>query len=384
MAPVSKGTRNPSGRTRNWTVYSLVIALVLSACVLVPALPAFAALKNVPDRFPGTNGTVKAVLRVGDTIYLGGEFQKVGTTTRFNLAAIDANTGALKAWNPRVNCCVKTLAASPDGTRIYAGGTFTTVGGSTRERVAEISAATGEASNAWSPEVGSAGTAVNALAVQGNRVFIGGTFLSFDGQPRRRLAMVSGADATLSGTWRPAVGGPVHELRVVGPRLYVGGSLRFIAGQPRRNLAALLTNTARPTAFRPKAPRPVLDLVAVGKRVYTAEGGLRGGAAAAYGTGTGRQAWRLQAAGDAQAVAVMDGRVFVGGHFSRLAGKTRYKVAAILPGSGKLDPRWAPRVNKGVWAITPDPGRGKLYIGGQFTQISGRVQSGIARFARLP
>lgn len=368
----------------SWTKRAILLSasmLVALACLLTLSSSAFATLKNLPDRTPSVDGVVYAILRVDDTIYLGGQFQRVGGATRNNLAAIDATTGTLKPWNPGANCCVKALAASPDGTHVYAGGSFTRAGGEDRSRVAAIDAATGQVSDTWNP---AANSTVNALAVQGDRVYLGGTFLAVDGQPRKRLAMVSGAGGDLSNTWRPAVRGIVHELRVVGPRLYVGGAFRSVAGQPRRNLAALLTGTGRPTAFRPKAPRPILDLVAVGKRVYTAEGGLRGGAVAAYGTGTGRQAWRLQAAGDAQGIAVMDGRIFVGGHFSRLDGIRRAKAAAIMPGSGKVDTKWKPNFSSGVWAIAPDAARGRLYVGGAFKGVSGRPQSGIARFSRLP
>lgn len=358
----------------------LLTMAVALACSLVLATSAFAALKNAPDSGLGVDGRVSAILRVGDTIYVGGNFQKVGGAPRSNLAAIDADTGALRPWNPNANGWVTSLAISPDGTRVYAGGYFTKVGDVVRSRVAAINASTGSVYPAWDPVVDEP---VQALATQGDDVYIGGSFREVDGQRRARLAAVSGVDGTLLPDWQPAVVGRVFDLKVEGARLYVGGSFKRLAGKPRRNLTALNTASGTLTTWNPNPARPVLDLVASGKRVYTAEGGRRGGAVGAYATGSGNRAWTVGADGDAQAISVMGGRVYAGGHFTSLSGKVRIRLAALRPGSGKLDARWTPRASGGVWALTPDTDRGNLYAGGEFTTISGKRHPHLAKFSRL-
>src|SRR5262245_31871645 len=59
---------------------------------------------------PSTNGTVNAVAASGGTIYIGGSFTMVGASARNNIAAIDAATGNVKAWNPNANGAVFALA----------------------------------------------------------------------------------------------------------------------------------------------------------------------------------------------------------------------------------------------------------------------------------
>src|SRR6185503_20358578 len=46
------------------------------------------------------HGDVGALLVAGDTVYIGGDFDRVADQVRDNLAAVDATTGALRAWNP--------------------------------------------------------------------------------------------------------------------------------------------------------------------------------------------------------------------------------------------------------------------------------------------
>ena len=85
--------------------------------------------------------------------------------------------------------------------------------------------------------------------------------------------------------------------------------------------------------------------------------------------------------GDSQAIAAVGGRVFVGGHFYRAAGVQRDRIAAFSARSGKIVRSWAPRLDEGVWEITPDVASGGLYVGGDFERIGRKRQSGFARFS---
>ena len=118
----------------------VLAALVSMICIVVAgASVASAAIPVTPDSTWGTNGKVDAVLRVGNTIYLGGTFTGLqdpassATTTVSNLAGIDATTGQPTSFAPAVNGEVFALAQSPDGSTLYAAGNFTTVGGKTAE-----------------------------------------------------------------------------------------------------------------------------------------------------------------------------------------------------------------------------------------------------------
>ena len=49
---------------------------------------------------PQPNGSVHALTVSNGVVYLGGSFSQMGNQARDNLAAVDAQTGALLAWNP--------------------------------------------------------------------------------------------------------------------------------------------------------------------------------------------------------------------------------------------------------------------------------------------
>ena len=58
--------------------------------------------------------------RTTPRVYFGGTFDKVKDEVRNNLAAVDASTGALTAWDPNATGAVSSLTAS--GALVYAGG----------------------------------------------------------------------------------------------------------------------------------------------------------------------------------------------------------------------------------------------------------------------
>ena len=84
---------------------ALLLASVATAMLLAGGV-ALAALSDLSEpASPGANGRVSDILVSGNTIYLAGSFSQItdkdgNTFARNNLAAIDANTGAVTPWNP--------------------------------------------------------------------------------------------------------------------------------------------------------------------------------------------------------------------------------------------------------------------------------------------
>lgn len=216
-----------------------------------------------------TDGPVRAIAVATDgTIYIGGGFTHAGATTgsmvpRNHLAAIDS-TGALTSWDPDADNNVNALAVS--GTTVYVGGDFTKVGGQNRNGIAALDA-TGSAT-AWNPDAPSG--AVAALAVSGSTVYAGGNFTIIGGQPRKNLAALDSTGAATA--WNPGAGGgiyvstPVSAIAVSGGTIYVGGSFTSAGGELRNNAVAL-DSAGAATAWNPNTDGPVYSLAVGGSRI---------------------------------------------------------------------------------------------------------------------
>ena len=101
------------------------------------------------------NGPVFSIVPDRSTIYIGGSFTSVGGQPRNNTASFDAATGTLTAWDPYVTQgspppAVTAIAVS--GGTTYVGGNFNAVGvpWQFRNNIAALDAATG-AVTAWNP-----------------------------------------------------------------------------------------------------------------------------------------------------------------------------------------------------------------------------------------
>jgi hypothetical protein len=217
------------------------------------------------------NGTVWAAVSDGNGgWYIGGDFTQIGPYTRNRLAHILGN-GEISPWNPSANSVVRALAVS--GATVYVGGQFTTIGGATRNRLAAIG--TDGSLQSWNPD---ADSTVYALAVSGSTVYAGGSFTCFGNCPsgtenstkwtRNCLAAI-GTDGTIQ-PWNPDVGGifpTVNALAVSGSTVYAGGDFTSIGGITRNRLAAIHTDGSL-QSWNPNANIAVLALAVSGSTVY--------------------------------------------------------------------------------------------------------------------
>ena len=155
------------------------------------------------------NGVVWAQAIVGNTVYVGGNFTSarpagsaLGTNEvpRSNFLAYDLTTGELiTSVQLDANAQVRSLAVSPDGTRLYVGGDFTTFGGQPRSRLAAVNTATNTLVAGFAPNVG---YHVYGVSATNSTVYIGGAFLAVGTQARSRLAAFTSSGTLLS--WAPS------------------------------------------------------------------------------------------------------------------------------------------------------------------------------------
>ena len=127
-----------------------------------------------------------AIAKKGPAVYVGGKFNQVedpSRTTQFdriNLFRFENGTGAIsQTFKPNPNGVVWAIRRV--GNSVYVGGEFTTIGGVTRPALAKLNAATGAVDPNFKPPF-SAGRVSEIRMVKG-RLLVGGTF------PQRLLAL---------------------------------------------------------------------------------------------------------------------------------------------------------------------------------------------------
>ena len=135
------------GHVRRSVKSRLAVAALAAVGVMGSAIADAAVVQQPPLVGYQPNGTVRDIIVVGNTAYLGGQFTSLTsangatTVTRNHAAAIDMTTGNVLPWNPNVNGTVYTIL--PSGNNIYLGGSFTSVGGSTHKNIAQVNATSG-------------------------------------------------------------------------------------------------------------------------------------------------------------------------------------------------------------------------------------------------
>jgi hypothetical protein len=331
---------------------------------------------------PGAGNTVNAIAVSGSTVYVGGQFTTIGGQTRNYLAAIGTD-GSLQSWNPNANTTVNALAVN--GTTVYAGGLFTSIGSTARNRLAAIG--TDGSLQSWDAN---ANDIVYALAASGSTIYAGGNFTCFGNCPsgtenvdkwtRNRLAAI-GTDGSLH-SWNPIANGTVHALAVSGSTVYAGGVFTSIGGTTRNRLAAIHANGTLLLAWNPNADGTVNALAVSGTNIYaggsfTTIGGQTRNKLAAIDTDGSLQPWDPNADGTVRALAVSGSTVYVGGEFTSTGGAPRNRLAAIDT-DGSLQ-SWDPNVggvSPSVLALAVIGST--VYAGGTFTTIGGQTRNNLA------
>ncbi|MEO8428842.1 MAG: hypothetical protein ABI651_17215, partial [Verrucomicrobiota bacterium] len=334
--------------------------------------------------------SVQVIALDGNSACIGGDFVSVGGTTRNRIAALDALTGELTAWNPNADSTVKALALSRN--KVYAGGNFTNIAGAPHRWVAALDDSTGQADQ-WNPVVSGGGgvnAGVLALAVFRSSVYLGGTFNNVGGQTRNNLAAADTASGLVT-AWNPNAGGAVQTLLPGTNLFYVGGDFTSVGGMPRSRIAALDINTGAVTAWNPNADNSVRKLLAIGDAIYVGGsfgriGGELRSRIAALDSITGQATvWDPNAAGTGQiavfALAGSGSLIYSGGSFTTLGGEFRNRLAALNTLTGAAS-SWNPNADQIVRALAIS--QDAVFAGGDFTAFAGQTTGYFAAFSTQP
>jgi hypothetical protein len=194
------------------------------------------------------------------------------------------------------------------------------------------------------------GGRVLAIANTPGRTYIGGEFTAVGGQNRGGVAAIqvkpgTSSDGKLDSGFVANTDGVVNAVTVSadGGTVFLGGKFTTVNGTPRANLAA----------------------------VEAATGNVLPG-------------WSADTTGDTPEVlslAVLGDRLFAGGRFGGIDGRTTYKrLAAIGVSSGNVIETFKPKPSlQAIKFLSADPDEGTVFVGGGFSTIGGASRgAGIA------
>jgi hypothetical protein len=241
----------------NWSVYDGFAVMEESSGLLLPLT------------FNITSGEdIFTMVVKGTTMYLGGRFTSVKGVARKNLAAIDLTTGTVLPWNPGASGTTATFENSAvltmdikDNT-VYVGGIFLTVGGASRTGLAAIDATTGIVT-AWNPVVGpgsSTSEYPRSIHIKDNLLYVAGRFTKLAGANRTyigALDLFTGAPTA----WSPVATDDVTKVRAATNVVYVVGDFTGGIGGTTRStgIAALDITSGLATEWNPAFSSSIAD-----------------------------------------------------------------------------------------------------------------------------
>jgi hypothetical protein len=334
---------------------------------------------NVTGWDPNPEEEVYTLAVHGTSVFVGGTVLKVKGQTRNGLAEIDARTGACTAFDlnipaaepNRMNPYVKTLLVS--GNKLYLGGFFSVVSGQSRVAVACIDLAT-RTLTPWNPQLTESTNSlqVTRIVKTGHSIVFAGHFYKVRGATRVNVAEVdttAGAPTGFQVDYNPSYVS-IKALAVDGNRLFLGGS--FGAEAPLRSLIAVDLNTSRELPW-PQSPGSVSVLTIIDSTLYVGGSKLR-----AFHLRTGLATGDSTSLPPSRQVLTIAGNgasVYVGGTFTSLGGAERHYLAALDAATGAVLP-WNARIFEGYPYVRTDLGVKSiafhdryLFIGGTFGYV---------------
>jgi hypothetical protein len=323
---------------------------------------------------PDPGMTVRALETSGDRLYVQGAFGEVA-----RVVALDKLTGAVRErWQATVSDgTVNSIAV--DGGRLYVGGSFDSIGGVVGiENLAAIDKATGRLVAGWRPPVLS--HTVGVLAVDSERLYLGGIFTATAGDTTRRyLAAVDKRTGAILETWQPpSFSGSVGALLRDADRLYVGGQFSSVAGDGgRRYFVALDSETGAVVEdWSPTLPLNEVRAFAVDDDYLYLGGWFTTIMAISKETGALKAGWSTETFDSGVSVLAIDEQhLYVGGRFFWATPEHLRYIRALDRRTGALSPVWSsPYPNGGVEALAVDDRR--LYAGGSFNQVNRMSNTG--------
>ena len=373
----------------------MLAVAIFSAGFVVAAERADATVVYNPTPIAGwsTNGPVRVVKVVGDRVYAGGTFTQVrppgGGAAVARQQPLRGRPHHRRA-DPRLRRQRQQpgAAASSPTARSCSSAAGSARSTAPPDPTSPPSTSQPARCAAFNPRPQSS---VITMALQGDRLYIGGFFNAVNNVPRGRVALVNKDTGALDPTFNPNADGDVRALAIAPDqsRLYVGGSFLNIAGTAQAELVALdpITGIRQPIVFQQFVGAPLeLEVDPSGTRLYARlvrlpgrwqpRGGMEHEHRRAAVAQRGR--WATPRPSSTTPATLYFGfHEGYGGDVNVRNARGRCRLRArSTPTSG--------RPSTASWASGPSTaGNNTLAVGGEFTNFDGRQVQGLALLPSL-
>lgn len=345
---------------------------------------------------PNANGNVFAIAVQGDgKILVGGDFTNIGGQVRNFLARLEADTGLADSFVQNTNSFVETIAVQADG-EILAGGHFTFVsgGGIARNHIARLNT-DGALDQDFDPDAD--GDVFSIVVQPDGNILVGGDFTDIGGARLNGLGRLNaaGVPPIYDIYFDPDVekdsgGGTVLSIAVQSDgKILAGGDFTFVGGGffngvPRNRIVRLEADGKVDQTLNAGLGGDFVTAIAVqpdgkiliGGTFSRVAGGSPAHLARLNSDGTFESNFVADTDGTVNAIAVQnDGKILLGGSFSSPA-----KWIARLNTNGTVDGGFNMNADGQVLAFAVQSD-GNVLVGGDFTSIGGQARNRLARLA---
>jgi uncharacterized delta-60 repeat protein len=351
----------------------------------------------------GADNIVRAIAVTQDGAALaGGQFSRFNGAALSRVAQLDPSGAVDAAFDPGsgVDSVVYAIAIQPDGKRLVVGAIGQYDGTPARSVVRVNPDGTRDPS--FDAGTGSYPSSPFAVALQPDgRILLVGAFSEFDGEPRGSVVRLLGDGSVDPSLTTPGGGSYGVDAVVVQPdgKILIGGDFTNYGTVIRNSIARLNVDGSLDMTFIQSTAWNVGPIGGVGAIALQPDGKiLIAGGFTSYSNVPRNRVARLETdgsldtsfdpgagvTGTAQAqvhsIALQpDGKLLLGGLFSHVDGVARANLARVHS-DGSLDASFDPGsgANGRVHVLALEA-HGRVWIGGEFTQLGGVVRTRLAR-----
>ncbi|MGB6034878.1 MAG: SprB repeat-containing protein, partial [Cryomorphaceae bacterium] len=315
------------------------------------------------------NSTVNSLDTGDGRLYIGGSFATVNGNSNRGVVAINPANGSIIDWDVNPSGNVGVVKSTSNG--VILGGSFQYLNNLDLQRLAEYNPTEDDFSTVFD---GNINNTIQDILLDGNDLYIAGTFSQVGSETRSRFALIN----TVNGTLSPLdlnFNTTVQTLHLDGNTIYFGGSFTLVNGLDRERAASYNLDTDQFTDWNPKFNGTVYDIDTEGSLIVT------GGSF----TNTGNQERdRLISisipdgilndldaqifSGTINTMSIDENDLYIGGSFTTISGETRQRLASLNKTSGALN-ALSLEINSTINSI--DLFNGELFFAGNFTELEG-------------